>query len=706
MTSIKQNAAKRSLLGLSKTLLAVGILVLGCATSAKAAIGTGELTADQVNVRSDAGTTAAKVTTLPKGSQMVIDGVKADAGGKYWYQVSFTANGKSYSGYILGDYVRYSAGTAQSQSAQSDTTTKKKKKKKAKQQEAQQTQSADGAVTEVRVPESINEMVIAEAEKAEQTKSASAESTVAGESARTGVKGQKALGTGDYIRVRKSPVTGVQVSTLMKNTKVTLISEKKGSDGMTWYRVKFKGGGKTVKGYVRSDLLALQPRAQKVTDTKKTAESEEDEDEEEEEEETVPEAVILSDAQFEAEMTAQGFPESYKKGLRALHEQHPTWSFKAKNTGLDWNTALTAESRVGLNLVSKGSITSWKSTETAAYNWRKNIWYTFDGGSWVAASQALIAYYMDPRNFLSDPQIYQFETLEREAYQTKAGVNQLLAGTFMSGKYTEPDGTRKSYANTFVKVGKQVGVNPYHLAARCYQEQGAGYSDSISGKVAGLENIFNYFNIGAYASGGNSPTRQGLLYASSTSAGTANYNRPWNSRYQSILGGSMYLAEKYVKTGQNTLYFQKFNVVNATNGLYRHQYMANVQAASSEATRMSKAYKDNEQALVFYIPVYQNMPEKACEMPMKDANPNDYLTDLTVEGFELTPAFDGMKTEYTLTVKKKVTNVVIGATPASATSVVSGIGEAELERGENTFVIKCQAAAGNSRDYTLKIIRK
>ncbi len=703
MTSIKQNAAKRSLLKLSKTLLAVGFLVLGSTMSAKAAIGTGELTADQVNVRSDAGTTAAKVTTLPKGSQMVIDGVKADATGKYWYQVSFTANGKTYSGYILGDYVKYSAGTAQSQSTDTDTTTKKKKKKKAKQQETAQTQVSNDAVTEVKVPESINEMVIAEAEKAEKAKSTSTESTTAAETTQTGVKGQKALSTGDYIRVRKSPVTGAQVSSLMKNTKVTLISEKKGSDGQTWYRVKFKSGGKNVKGYVRSDFLALQPRTQKVTETKKTTEEEEEEDEEEE---TVPEAVVLSDAEFEAEMKAQGFPESYKKGLRALHEQHPTWSFKAKNTGLDWNTALTAESKVGLNLVSKGSITSWKSTETAAYNWRKNIWYTFDGGSWVAASQALIAYYMDPRNFLSDPQIYQFETLEHEAYQTKAGVNQLLAGTFMSGKYTEPDGTQKSYANTFVKIGKQVGVNPYHLAARCYQEQGAGYSDSISGKVAGLENIFNYFNIGAYAANGNSPTRQGLLYASSTSAGAANYNRPWNTRYQSILGGSMYLAEKYVKTGQNTLYFQKFNVVNGTNGLYKHQYMANVQAASSEATRMSKAYKDNEQALVFYIPVYQNMPEKACEMPMKDANPNDYLTDLSVEGFELTPAFDGMKTEYTLTVKKKVTNVVISATAASATSVISGTGEVELERGENTFVIKCQAAAGNSRDYTLKITRK
>ena len=63
----------------------------------------------------------------------------------------------------------------------------------------------------------------------------------------------------------------------------------------------------------------------------------------------------------------------------------------------------------------------------------------------------------------------------------------------MNGDYTEPDGSVRNYADAFIEIGRQVGVSPYHLAARCYQEQGKGKSDSIKGTVEGFENIFNYY---------------------------------------------------------------------------------------------------------------------------------------------------------------------------------------------------------------------
>ena len=47
-----------------------------------------------------------------------------------------------------------------------------------------------------------------------------------------------------------------------------------------------------------------------------------------------------------------------------------------------------------------------------AYNWETNKWYGFDGASWVSASPEYIAYCIDPRNFLNENQIFQFETLE------------------------------------------------------------------------------------------------------------------------------------------------------------------------------------------------------------------------------------------------------------------------------------------------------
>ena len=105
------------------------------------------------------------------------------------------------------------------------------------------------------------------------------------------------------------------------------------------------------------------------------------------------------------------------------------------------------------------------------------------------------------------------------------------------------------------------------------------------------------------------------------------------------MGGAEYVAQKYVKVKQNTLYFQKFNVVNTKNGLYKHQYMTNVQAAASEAQKMSKACQAGDR-LVFYIPVYTGMPETACVKPTDNKNPNNYLATLAVTDQELTPVFD------------------------------------------------------------------
>ena len=504
---------------------------------------------------------------------------------------------------------------------------------------------------------------------------------------------KKGTVTGNNVRVRKSPVTGAVVCQLMKGDVLIVDGEKKGTDNYVWYNASFTYDGAQKNGYIRSDFVKV---------TEETVEKEEEDKTEEE-----TEIDISQDENFEEYLTQQGFPETYKDSLRELHALHPEWEFRAVATGLEWNDAVAAESKVGTSLVSKYAITSWKSTEKTAYNWKTDTYYTFDGGAWVAASKELVSYYMDPRNFLSEATIFQFESLEYESYQNKTGVSRLLENTFMSGKYTEPDGTQKSYASSFVKIGKKTGVNPYHLAARCYQEQGKGTSGSISGSVSGYKDIFNYYNVGAYAANGNSPIIQGLKYAAaSTTNPETNYSRPWNTRYKSLLGGAEYIAQKYIKTGQNTLYFQKFNVVNKKHGLYRHQYMTNIQAAEAEAIKMSKAYTKEDTKLAFYIPVYNNMPEVACPKPVSDANPNNYLATLEVDGQELTPIFNPETLTYDLTVPKKIKKVKISATAIVSTSTVEGTGKVKLKRGENEVKITCTAENGAIRTYTLYIVRK
>ena len=155
-----------------------------------------------------------------------------------------------------------------------------------------------------------------------------------------------------------------------------------------------------------------------------------------------------TDSDFEAKLSAEGFPESYKNGLRQLHAQYPNWVFKAKKTGLDWNTVIENEALLGRNLVSSGSISSWKSVESGAYNWDNSTWTGFDGSNWVAASEDIIRYYMDPRNFLDDTYVFQFLSHEyNSSTQTRDGLAKMVEGSFLSGT-TDSTGTGSSTGST------------------------------------------------------------------------------------------------------------------------------------------------------------------------------------------------------------------------------------------------------------------
>lgn len=208
------------------------------------------------------------------------------------------------------------------------------------------------------------------------------------------------------LNVRSGPGTGnASIARLANGTAVTVIGEDTASDGVLWYKIRFTGsGGAQTTGYVSSHYVKLASQN------------------------------IVSDSNFEAYMTQQGFPESYKQGLRELHSKYPKWKFTALQTGLDWNTAVAEESKVTRNLVARSSISSWKSTEDGAYDWATGTWPGFDGSSWVAASRDIISYYMDPRNFLNETYIYQFMNQSYDpSLHTREGLVTMVEGTFLSG---------------------------------------------------------------------------------------------------------------------------------------------------------------------------------------------------------------------------------------------------------------------------------
>lgn len=222
------------------------------------------------------------------------------------------------------------------------------------------------------------------------------------------------------LNVRSGPGTSYSaVAKLSKGTAVTVIGEKNASDGALWYEIRFSASnGAETTGYVLNSYVKFPVTYQ-------------------------------SDKDFEAYLTNQGFPESYKTGLRQLHAQYPQWVFTAQHTNLEWETVIQNEAVVGRNLVHKNSISSWKSIADGAYNWDSSSWPGFDTSSWVAASEGIIRYYMDPRNFLDETYVFQFLSQSYDASaHTKEGLELMVAGTFLSGTAAGGSGNPGSSGGT------------------------------------------------------------------------------------------------------------------------------------------------------------------------------------------------------------------------------------------------------------------
>lgn len=481
--------------------------------------------------------------------------------------------------------------------------------------------------------------------------------------------------TADVLNVRSGAGTGYsKTGTVSYGDSLTILSETTDASGAKWYKISCG----SVTGYVSATYVTVTTGGTQGS----------------------------SDADFESYMTKQGFPESYKPYLRTLHAQHPEWIFTAQKLGVDWNTAVKEECVVGRNLVHSSALASWKSMEKGAYDFNGGYWYGLDG-SWVAASKEIIMYYMDPRNFINDTYIFIFENQSyNPSYQTESGVKTILADTFMSGSYTCPDTKKKyTYSQTFIDAAKKSGVSPYHLASRCRNEQGVNGAPQSLGTVKGYKNYFNFFDIQAYATSTMTAAEMGCKYAKTTNP---TYLLPWTNQYKSIVGGSVFLGTGYITKGQDTLYLQKFDMVDGGNGLYYHQYMTCVFGQANEAISLKNAYSQDilNSAMEFKIPVYNNMPDEVCPKPTSSGDNNNYLSSLSVSGTSISPKFDKFTTSYTATVNAEVSSVTVNANPLGKSAKVSGNGKVSLKTGKNTIKVTCTAASGVKRTYTIKITRK
>lgn len=206
----------------------------------------------------------------------------------------------------------------------------------------------------------------------------------------------------------------------------------------------------------------------------------------------------IQDVNFENSIS--GFPDDYKPYLRYLHSIYPLWTFSPLITNHDFNDSVSKQKYVSSIEISTGRCEQnpYKQTET----------------DWCIATNETTAFYLDPRNFLSERYIFMFENLAYDDLYTEAVVQSVLKNTFMSG-FSLID--NQSYSSIFIEAGKIANISPLYLASFARTEVGVNGGLATSGdqfEYGGYtySGLYNFFNIGAYSSEQN-PTKAGLVYA-------------------------------------------------------------------------------------------------------------------------------------------------------------------------------------------------
>lgn len=334
-----------------------------------------------------------------------------------------------------------------------------------------------------------------------------------------------------------------------------------------------------------------------------------------------------------------GFPESYVENLAELKFDHPKWRFEVlKVEGMTWKEIVKKELTPSWNLVAADKeFLSQRAPNAKAY----------DSGAWYQASEEAIGYYMDPRNFLNERDVFQFETLGFDGdSQTLKAVEKTLSKTFMDGKCY--DRGKRTFAELVHEVGKRHGISPVFLAGRLVSEQGRRGSTQAFGTIgdtlfeyaamtndcigsaviwgnkytrdnaatkkvlsfgrAEYNGYYNFFNFRAYGSGMFEIKYNAYLEAKNTAI---KYLAPWNTQARAIEGGAMKLKERFIDTARHTRYLQKFAVLKESGPYRFKQYMQHIAAPLIESRNTYRSYRHAKTLNApyrFLIPVYVDMP--------------------------------------------------------------------------------------------------
>lgn len=82
---------------------------------------------------------------------------------------------------------------------------------------------------------------------------------------------------------------------------------------------------------------------------------------------------------------------------------------------------------------------------------------------------------------------------------------------------------------------------------------------------------------------------------------------------------------------------------------------------------------------------------------------DNYLTNLQIDGYRLTPEFDKQTLEYTIDEDIKTNEININATPSNEKATINGAGTIKVDEEKNEYRIDVTAENGSVRSYIIKL---
>ncbi len=471
--------------------------------------------------------------------------------------------------------------------------------------------------------------------------------------------------SGTGVNIRKDASTSSKSVATVSQLYVNVVSTKndtKSTDNpdtnktYVWYKISYTASSETVTGYVREDLISVQE--------------------------------VTLDSDFAKQL--DDFPNSYHDDLILLHAVYPNWSFTADKVTSSFEDSVSAQDYLFYKLV-QSTDNSLRSMRKGCYNWTTEKFVETDSGGWYGASREVIAYYMDPRNFLNLNDIYQYlqQTFDSKT-QTVQGVEQIIDGTFLDAKITDKNDEyyNKKYSEVILKAAEESSVNPYVLASTILQEQGRNGSTLSNGSTYKDVTVYNFFNYGATGSNQTAVINSGLKYA---------YEQDWTTPSKSIIAGAKKYGSGYINAGQDTYFYKNYNVLEPDR--LWHQYAQNVADSFNSSKFLKTAYSEQKDLkLNFRIPVYTSLPEDISTFPeVSEKLNNYYFNDIKIDG--LTPTFERYTYEYSLSVAENTT-VEIGLPDGASLYGKTAI---TLSKGENEVKLAVVSETGYTNIYLINV---